>query len=52
MVEEYVLDSCGSEQGTMAGSCEHGNELSDSIKDEPFVISSQLFFSTKTAIDL
>jgi hypothetical protein len=28
----YGLDRCGSEQGTVDSSCEHGNELLGSIK--------------------
>jgi hypothetical protein len=34
----YGLSSSGSRQGPMVGSCEHGNELSDSINN---TISSQ-----------
>jgi len=35
----YRLDSSGSGQGTMAGPCEHSNELSDSIKEGEFLNS-------------
>jgi hypothetical protein len=31
------LDSCGSEYGPVAGSCEHGNEHSASIKGGEFL---------------
>jgi hypothetical protein len=30
-------DSSGSGQGPMEGSCEHGNEISDSIKGREFL---------------
>jgi len=33
----YGLDRSGSEQGQMAGTCECGNELSDSIKCGEFL---------------
>jgi len=32
-----TLDSSGSEQGIVAGSCEHGNERSVFIKDGDFM---------------
>jgi hypothetical protein len=31
------LDACGSGLGPVAGLCDHGNELTDSIKDGEFV---------------
>jgi hypothetical protein len=31
-----LLDSSGSEYGSLAGGCEHGNELSGSMKDREF----------------
>jgi len=31
-VESFGLDASGSRQGPVAGSCEHGNETSSSIK--------------------
>jgi hypothetical protein len=34
---EYVLDSTGSGWGSVAGSCEHGNEPSGSIKGGKFL---------------
>jgi hypothetical protein len=33
----HGLDSCGSGWGSMAGSCEHSNEPSDSIDSGEFV---------------
>jgi hypothetical protein len=33
----FVLDSSGSGQGPVAGSCEHGNEISVSMKDGKFL---------------
>jgi hypothetical protein len=37
MVWGCGLDSSGSGWGSVAGSCEHGNEPSGSIKDEKFL---------------
>jgi hypothetical protein len=37
MVGRCGLDSSGSEQRPLAGSCEHGNEPSGSIKDREFL---------------
>jgi hypothetical protein len=34
----HGLDSCGSGQGPVAGSCEHGNEPSSPIKADIFLI--------------
>jgi hypothetical protein len=36
-VESCGLDLCDSEQEPLAGSCEHGNEHSDSIKYGEFL---------------
>jgi hypothetical protein len=36
-VRESGLDACGSGKGPVAGSCEHGNELSDSMKGGEFL---------------
>jgi hypothetical protein len=33
----FALDTCGSRQGQVAGSCEHGNEPSVSIKRREFL---------------
>jgi hypothetical protein len=33
----YVLDASGSGQGSVAGSCEHGNEPSGTIKGGKFL---------------
>jgi hypothetical protein len=33
----FGLDLSGSVQGQMAGSCDHGNELSDGIKSKEFL---------------
>lgn len=37
MTWECGLDSPGSEYGPVTGSCGHGNELSDPIKDREFI---------------
>jgi hypothetical protein len=33
----YKLDSCGTGQGLVVGSCEHGSELLGSIKRREFL---------------
>jgi hypothetical protein len=36
-VRRYGLDLSGSGQGQVAGSCEHGNEPSGSVRDRSFL---------------
>lgn len=43
-VRGYELDSNGSGQGPMAGSCVHGNEPSGFIKTDLFTSSEAIFF--------
>jgi hypothetical protein len=39
------LNACGSEQGPVAGSCEHGNDPSGSIKGKEFLDWATVSFS-------
>jgi len=41
------VDSSGSGEGPVEGSCEHGNETSDSIKDREFIAYTRDYYLLK-----
>jgi hypothetical protein len=47
---EGGLDSSSSRQGPVAGSCEHGNEPSGSIKDEDLLVYMSVLLTSQEGI--